>query len=122
MSEAERAGRLADLRPRIRQETRNREKPRSCRAGTQTVDSEREAERRYGEQLEATKERLAKAQKRQALDRCLMDAESQAQQVWNNACAKLSRPADCLLPRTFVYQWKAEVLNAKQECVNYYGE
>ncbi len=91
-------------------------------AGKQAIDTERELDRRYGEKMEAMKEHLAKAQKRQALDRCMLDVEGQAQQVWSNACATLSQPAGCKLPRPFVYSWKESLLNAQQQCVNYYGE
>jgi hypothetical protein len=121
ISEAERAGQRPDLEARIRQEALKRE-GRDEQSREQAIDSAREEDRRYGEQLEAMKEHLDKMQKRQALNICLQQVAGQAQQMWDEQCKALSWPARCQLPESIAIRFRGGLLNAQQECLKNYGE
>jgi S1-C subfamily serine protease len=121
LSETERAGEAIELEARIGQEVRKRE-AQEQQSREQIVNSMREEERRYGEQLEAMKEHLEKMQKRQALNRCLGEVARQAEHLWDEQCETLSRPARCQLPESIANGCKDALLNAQGECLKYYGE
>ena len=121
MTEAERAGEASGLEAKIRQEARRKE-AQEQQGRDQLINSQREEDRRYGEQLEAMKQHLEKMQKRQALNVCLGEVTKQAEQMWDEQCQRASRPARCQLPPDVANRYSGALLNAQEECLRRYSE
>jgi hypothetical protein len=86
------------------------------------AEAQREEERRFGEQVEAAKERVANLQKRQALNQCLSEATGQYQARWQDGCRQSLLSNNCRLPQVMADRLKSAYLNDEAECLKQYGE
>jgi S1-C subfamily serine protease len=117
----EQAKEASNIDSRIKQESRSREALEQQRRD-QAMNTERERDKTYRERLDAMKEGLEKMKKRQALDVCLSEVDRMAEQQWNDQCARMSRSPRCTLPRDVYVAFNGALINAREECVRYYGE
>jgi S1-C subfamily serine protease len=106
---------------RMKQEAQRRESLEQQRR-EQAANAVREQDKRYGEKVEAMKEQLEKMKKRQALESCLVEVDRQAEQRWNDNCARFSRSPRCTLPRDVYVAFNDSLIKAREECVTYYGQ
>jgi len=122
LTETERAGQATENELRLKQEEQKRgEQERQARE--QVINSQREAERRFGEGVEAMKERVAVQQKQQALKSCLYEADRQLQMQLNEQCRLSSQPTNnCRIPASLAERLKGAYLTEQAECLKQYGE
>ncbi len=122
LTETERAGQAPEIELRLKQEEQKRgEQERQTKE--QLINAQREAERHFGEGVEAMKERLANLQKQQALKGCLNEADRRLQMQLNEQCRLSSQPANnCRIPASLADSFKSAYLAEQAECLKQYGE
>ena len=122
LTESERYAQTSDIEFRLRQEEMKREE-RLRQASQRTVEAQRDDERRYREQVEADRERVANLQKRQALKQCLDDAARQYHVRWEDQCRQLSQTLpSCRIPTVLADRFKSALLADQAGCLKQYGE
>ena len=121
LTESERSRQTAAIESRIKLEEQKREQ-QERQARERTIEAQREEERRFSEQVEAAKERVANLQKHQALKQCLEDAVRQYQARWQDGCRQSLLPNNCRLPEITADHLREQYLSDQAECLKQYGE
>ncbi len=121
LSEADRSQEASRLETKLQQQQRIAEE-RAQEMKDRTARAREQEDARYKEQLDAVKERLEKARKRQALQTCFVEVDKKVEELWNDKCTYLSQPNRCRLPKDVANSLYGTYLEGQSDCIKYYGE
>jgi S1-C subfamily serine protease len=121
LSDADRTRDTPRLETKLLQQQQRREE-RLREANEQITRTQQQEDGRYKEQLDEMKRRVERAQKRQALQTCLVEVNKKVEDLWDDECRSLSRSSRCRLPATVENRLQGTYLSAQSDCLKYYGE
>jgi|WetSurMetagenome_2_1015567.scaffolds.fasta_scaffold125374_1 S1-C subfamily serine protease len=121
LSDTDRTRETPRLEAKLLQQQQRREE-RTRETNEQIARTQQQEDGRYKDQLDDMKRRLERAQKRQALQTCLVEVNKKVEDLWDDECRSLSRSSRCRLPATVENRLQGTYLSAQSDCLKYYGE